>query len=118
MGSNVSITGLDKLRAKLARNASMQDVKTVVVSSGGLLQNTMKRKTKEVFVKGYSKGDLVGTIGMTVEDGGLTVKVGPSSEYAPYLEYGTRRMSPEPFASPACDAEAPKFKRRLKELAR
>lgn len=39
-----------------------------------------------------------------------------NEEYAEYLEYGTRKMDPRPFLTPAADRARPVFVRRLNEL--
>lgn len=35
--------------------------------------------------------------------GRMTVRVGPTANYAPYVELGTSRMAPQPFLGPAVD---------------
>lgn len=37
-------------------------------------------------------------------------------EYAPYLEYGTTKMQPRPFMTPAAERARPGFMRRMKRL--
>lgn len=41
------------------------------------------------------------------------VKIGTNVEYAPYLEYGTSRMTPKPFLRPALDSKREQIKRIL-----
>lgn len=52
----------------------------------------------------------------TMKDNGLTAESGPTTEYAEYLEYGTRFMEAQPFIKPAFDKQAEKFKRDMKKL--
>ena len=40
-------------------------------------------------------------------DGGLQADIGPTTEYAPYLEHGTVNMAPHAFMGPALDIHAP-----------
>ena len=44
---------------------------------------------------------------------GLSWKIGPSTEYAPFIEFGTSRMSARPFMIPALEKEAPRFQDAL-----
>lgn len=49
-----------------------------------------------------STGTLANSIGSTTGLG-LSVEVGPTVAYAPFVEYGTSRMGPRPFMGPAAD---------------
>lgn len=62
-------------------------------------------------------GALVNSIQMAME-GDLTAVVGTAVEYAPYLEFGTRRMAPRPYLGPAAEAVRPSFESAMKELLR
>jgi HK97 gp10 family phage protein len=56
--------------------------------------------------------------GIVVEDAGeARRKVGPTADYAPFVELGTRHRAAQPFLKPAFDAEAPKLKQKLKDIA-
>ena len=95
------ITGLDKLDRALKDNVKLDDVKRVVRANGDLLNETMQRETHNAFVKGYSTGDTARSIQTHITDGGMTATVKPTTNYAAYVEYGTRFMSAEPFVKPA-----------------
>jgi len=41
--------------------------------------------------------------------------IGPTTEYAPFIEFGTRYMSARPFMIPALEKEAPRFKEALSD---
>ncbi len=45
----------------------------------------------------------------TFMDGGLTALIGPTTEYAPHIEFGTRFMAASPFMIPALEAERRPF---------
>lgn len=50
--------------------------------------------------------------------GRFTRDVYSGVEYAPYLEFGTRRIKPRPHLKPSWDEEQPKFVQRLKDAVR
>lgn len=54
MGRSIKITGIKELEAKLKKNATLDDARTVVKKNGAELQTLMTRNA--VFVKGYSTG--------------------------------------------------------------
>ena len=69
--------------------ANMQDLaRSIVPVRTGFLQSTIY----------YS---------VTVED--MTIELGATAEYASYVEYGTRYMSPRPYLRPAVDGLADQF---------
>ena len=49
-------------------------------------------------------------------EGELAWRVGPITEYAPFLEYGTHRMIARPFLIPAVEVEAPRLEQALSQL--
>lgn len=118
----VKIVGLDALQVKLKGKATMDDVKNVVYKNGIRLTRTMKRQTKIAYKGGYS-GHIVstGTTGRSIKPpkispDGLTATVGPTTDYSPYVEYGTRKMPPEPIAQPSLAVVGPKFIRDLQRI--
>lgn len=56
-------------------------------------------------------GNMRGSIGVDHgTDGDLTyADIGPTADYAPHVEFGTRHMAPQPFMMPAADAVTPSF---------
>ena len=54
-------------------------------------------------------GALRNSIGTAISGGGLTAEIAATVAYAPYVEYGTRRMAPRAFMGPAFDRIAPDF---------
>jgi HK97 gp10 family phage protein len=47
----------------------------------------------------------------------LVAVVGPTTEYAPHLEFGTVHMAPHAFMGPALDVHAPAFVEALETIA-
>jgi hypothetical protein len=60
-------------------------------------------------------GALQGTIKVNAVANGYTASAGdpPLVVYAPFVEYGTRFMAAEPYFTPAVEAAAPDFQRRM-----
>lgn len=54
-------------------------------------------------------GFLRSTIYYSVTIDGMTIELGATAEYAVYVEYGTRFMSPRPYLRPAVDALTDQF---------
>jgi HK97 gp10 family phage protein len=46
----------------------------------------------------------------------LAWRVGPVTEYAPFIEFGTIYMKARPFMIPALEGEAPRFKEAIAQL--
>ena len=114
--ARIKIDGLDKLEKKLKANATLDLVKKTVQGNGKELQDKMIAKAD--FTKGYQTGTTKRSITRVSMDGGFTVEVAPETEYAPYLEYGTRFMEAQPFVRPALEEQAQIFKRDLQKLVR
>lgn len=62
-------------------------------------------------------GNLHGSIGMDTP-APLSAVVGPTANYAPYVEWGTHRMAPQPFMGPAADAVEPNFVAAIAAIAK
>lgn len=43
--------------------------------------------------------------------------IGPTAHYAPYVEYGTYKMRPQPFMGPAAAAVAPSLEAAIAQIA-
>ena len=62
-------------------------------------------------------GTTMNTINARRDDAeGLSWKIGPSTEYAPFIEYGTIYMRARPFMTPSLEAEAPRFVEAMRQL--
>lgn len=110
----VTIKGLSKLQKALKKNATLEDVKTVVKKHGAQMQDQMIVNAE--FKKNYQTGATKRSIRGEVKDAGMTYEAGPTTHYSPYLEHGTRFMEAQPFVRPAFDDQKGKFKTDLKKL--
>ncbi|NJP37921.1 HK97-gp10 family putative phage morphogenesis protein [Alkalicoccus luteus] len=91
-----------------------RQISNVVRLHGIALNRRMVKNAN--FVKGYSTGDTRRSIRMELKDGGMTAVVKPSTDYSPYLEYGTRFMAAQPFVRPSFDVESQLFIEDLRKL--
>lgn len=107
---NVSLKGVSELTMKLKSNANMKDVKQIVKQNTAELTQGAQRKAP------VDTGHLRRSITMDLSDGGLTGKVKPTADYAPYLEYGTRFQSAQPFMRPAFNKQKVQFKSDMDKL--
>jgi len=115
---SVKIVGIEAISGQLKENITMDMVKAVVQKHGDQLNQRMKRQTTSAFVKGYTTGQTARSINTTMTDDGLTATVEPTTDYAAYVEYGTRFMQAEPFVRPAFDAQKKLFKNDMKRLVK
>lgn len=123
MAISVKIKGLDKLEKRLKKNASLNDVKTVVSKHGSQMQQKMVQNAD--FHGHYEGKKFVKPTGATRRSihgekiqGGFGYEAGPTTHYSPYLEFGTRFMESQPFVKPAFDEQKGKFKKELKKLTK
>ena len=112
----LSVKGISELEKKLKANVTLEDVKTVIRHNGAQLQSKMMQKAD--FTEGYQTGTTKRSIRLDIEDGGMTAAVEPTTEYSPYLEYGTRYMHAQPFVRPALLEQETKFKADMQKLVR
>lgn len=114
--ARITVEGLEELEKKLKANVTLDDVKRVVRQNGAELQK--KIQSKADFKKGYQTGTTKRSVGLEITDGGLTADSGPTTEYAPYVEYGTRFMEAQPFVRPALEEQSAQFKSDMQKLVR
>ena len=107
---NIKVNGLDQLNAKLKKNMDLNVVKTIVKKNGADLQ-----KKAQHYVP-VDTGTLKRSIGLNIKDGGLTAVVAPTTDYAEYVEYGTRFMESQPYMRPALGEQKQIFKSDLEKV--
>ena len=114
--AGITVTGIKDIEKALKKNATLNDVKRVVKQNGAQLQSKMQSNAD--FQKGYQTGTTKRSISLDIKDGGVTAESGPTTEYAPYVEWGTRFMAAQPFVRPAFEEQKEKFKKDMQKLVR
>ena len=61
-------------------------------------------------------GAVLGRCANRISDGGFTYTAGAKTEYAPFLEYGTRFMTAQSFVKPAFDAQKQQFLNDIEKM--
>lgn len=125
MGSlRFELKGLDKLQAKLQRVAKMEEVERIVEKNGEAMQ---KKAVKNAQFKGHYRGKkFIKPTGATKKSISVNsskidrfkYRVAPGTDYAAYVELGTRKMSAQPFIKPAFDDQKKLFKNDLERLVK
>lgn len=106
------IEGLSALRKKLKKCQDLTAVKKVIQVNGAELQGKAQDYSP------VDTGFLKRSIGLELEDGGMTARSEATAEYAPYVEYGTRFMGAQPYMSPAFNEQKKQFKSDLEKIVR
>lgn len=91
---------LDRIAADVPRRSSL-----VVRKSATDVEAHAKARTP--VDTGYLRGSIGADHG---RDGNLTYSdIGPTADYGPHVEFGTRNQAPQPYMMPAADAVTPSF---------
>lgn len=119
------LKGLDKLQAKLQKVAKMEEVEHIVEENGkAMLEKAIKNTEK---FRGHYRGKkLIKPTGATKRSLSenssklekFKYRVAPGTDYAAYVELGTRKMDAQPFIKPAFDDQKKLFKRDLERLVK
>ena len=112
----VRIEGLDDLQAGLKARMNLAPVMDVVKKRGAALSSDTQSNMRAAYTHGYSTGRTRRSVKPVFSDGGMTVSVGPTTDYFPYLEFGTRFMNAMPTLEPAFDVQSQMFINELKKL--
>lgn len=110
----MKINGIEALSKALKEAQDVKPIKQIVKNNTAEMQNVMQRNA--TFVKGYQTGTTKRSISLELKDSGFTGTVKPGTEYASYLEYGTRYMSAQPFVRKALRTQHPIFIKDLERL--
>lgn len=126
MARKIFFEGLEELDAKLKKNVTMKDVKRVVRHNGSQMQSKIQKNADfrghvewqkgkgKTFVK--PTGATKRSVNLQISANGLEASSEPQTEYAPYVEWGTRFMSAQPFVRIGFAQQKEKFKSDMKKL--
>ena len=123
------LKGLEKLQAKLQKVAKMEEVESIVEKHGVEMQK--KAVINASRFRGHYEGRgknrrFVRPTGATKRSISVNsskidrfkYRVAPGTDYAAYVELGTRKMSAQPFIKPAFDEQKVQFKNDLERLVK
>lgn len=110
---HIEVTGADSLLESLAYIGRLDGVRKTVAEDTDELKRIMLKN--EQFVRGYSTGATKRSTDKSIYNEGLTGEVGAKTEYIPFVEKGTSKMTPEPFAQPSYNEIKHKFKADVKK---
>lgn len=123
------LKGLEKLQKKLQKVAKMEEMERIIEKHGAEMQR--KAIINASKFRGHYEGrgknkHFVKPTGATKRSisvnsskvGRFKYKVAPGTNYAAYVELGTRKMSAQPFIKPAFDEQKKLFKNDLERLVK
>lgn len=118
----ITLHGMKKLQKKLAKVAQKEEVKEIVKKRTAEMHSETQKLMLDLYNPkeegGSSTGETRKSTVVVIEDDGLSGSVNIGTEYAPYLELGTRKMEARPALKPSYDKELPLFVSDLKKLVR
>lgn len=109
----MKLNGMNPLLNKLEKGRSIQKPVQQIVKKHSTDINRHAQKQAPV-----DTGELRRSIRTEYEEGGLVGVTRATAHYAPYVEYGTRFMTAQPFMRPAFYNSAWSFKEDLEKLVK
>ncbi|MET0039887.1 MAG: HK97-gp10 family putative phage morphogenesis protein [Dehalococcoides mccartyi] len=106
MGADISVEGLDGLQSKINGDKIIQDTaKDALTKAAIIVTNQAKLNASGRPGPNVQTGRLRKSIAWQLDGAALPAwaKVGTNVEYAPFVEFGTRRMKAYPFLNPALE---------------
>ena len=112
MRAKIKITGVPELRKALRDARGLNAVKMVVKKYGAEVQQGAQRRVP------VDTGHLKRSIFQSISSDGLQHTTRAEADYSAYVEYGTRKMSAQPYLGPALRAVEPRFIQELRRIIR
>ena len=108
--TGVRLEGFKEFQVKLKDSAKLDDVRRAVQYRGSRLQQIAHDLAPN------RTGQLQRSITHEERDGGFTAEIAPHTNYAGYVEWGTRYMAAQPYIRPAFMQQSARFKADLAKL--
>lgn len=100
-----------KLTTAFTKAAAAAPQRAAIVVAKSALDLEAQSKARAPVDTGALRGSI------STEITSLHAEVGPTVNYAQYLEWGTSRMPPQPFMGPALDQVEPAFIAAMQQIA-
>lgn len=107
------IASLEKLFDVADRDARKKALDAVRKSTFAVEREA---KTRAAVDTGFMRNSISSAFEGDLYSSGFTGEVGPGAHYAPYVEFGTHKMAPQPFLGPAFDAVEPSFVAAMRSI--
>lgn len=104
--------GMEKLEAAFEQKVKLEGAKKFLKLNGAELQKNAIEDAP------YKTGFLKGSILLSIENQGMIARVKALAHYAPYVEYGTRKMNARPFMRPAFNRQKQQLESDLRRLTK
>jgi HK97 gp10 family phage protein len=111
MDIRVGMSQVIKLDAELGQAAATIAEKVSTAVAKTALDIEADAKALCPVDTGYLRGSISSSIGR------LEAEIGPTAEYGHFLEWGTSRMAPQPYMTPAFDRNEPKLEQAIGQIA-
>lgn len=113
---SIRLNGIRELQTAIEKRKDLRPVQLIVAKRGAQLKERTIANMNAAYTAGYSTGATARSVTNALSNGGLSATVVPHTEYFPYLEYGTRFMSPRPTLKPAFAYVSVQFINDLQKL--
>jgi len=106
---DADVSQIVKLAVSLEKIAGGVGVKTAQVVRKSATDVEAQAKARTPVDTGYLKGSIGSDFTGDGRTSEMHADIGPTADYGAHVEFGTRRMAPQPYMMPAADAVTPYF---------
>lgn len=102
-GLRFDTSELDALAARLGQSGVRVGARAALVMRTGAMKMERSMKMKAAVDTGTMRSSVSTTMTGDGRSTSITAEIGPTVDYAPFVELGTSRMEAQPFVGPAFD---------------